>query len=127
MGDRRHIRTRYLQLLNAKKLLLILAHSDLAFFFNRSHLQHIRRIGVQFKIFVHVFAQDSRGKRPEALAEFDLEVHHRLRLGRAWIADNRTSTQGTRPEFHSALKKTHYLARRQLFSHTHRQLVLREL
>ena len=86
MRNSGQVRARHVQLFNAKELFLLLSHGNLSLFLNGSDLQHIGRIGVQFKVFVHVFAQHRGRKGPKALAKLDFQVHHRLRLLRARIA-----------------------------------------
>src|SRR5206468_12868907 len=42
-------------------------------------------------------------ERPEALAVLDLEVHHRLHLRTARVADDRAAAERPRPELHPPL------------------------
>ena len=73
-------------------------------FFDRRDQQHVGRLDVQFKIIRHALAADNRRKRPERLAEFHLQIHHRLHFWRTRVAENRAVAERARAEFHPALK-----------------------
>ncbi len=74
---------------------------------NVSDDQHVWAVHVELKPIRNVFAENGRGKRPEALAVFDLKIERLLHVRRPGIAENRPSAQRTRAKFHSALKPTY--------------------
>ncbi len=53
----------------------------------------------------NVFAQDGRREGPERLAELDLQVHDRLHLRRARVAQDAAPPEGARPELHPPLQQ----------------------
>ena len=75
------------------------------------HDEHVRTVVLRRDVeeLARVLAQHDRRKRPERLAKLDLQVHHRLHVRRARVADNRAVAQRTRPELHPALKQAHHL------------------
>jgi hypothetical protein len=76
------------------------------------------------KVLVGVLAQDRGGEGPEPLAELNLDVHHRLHLGVARVAEYAARAQGAGAELHAPLEPADNLAVRQRLCHPLAQGVL---
>ena len=74
-----------------------------------------------------MFAQNRWGEGPKTLAILDLEIHYRLGLRRARIAEYRPRAQSPRPELHPTLEKSHDLTIGQVSGYPDRKLVVRQL
>ncbi len=84
--------------------------------------QHVRAVAVELEPFADVLAQHGRRERTERLAELDLQVHHRLHLGRPRVAKNRAAAERARSELHAALHQADDLFARQARRHLVGQL-----
>jgi hypothetical protein len=81
------------------------------------HQQHVGRFAVQLEIVAHVLPHQARGEGPEGLAVLDLQVHHRLHLRGARIADDGATAQRARAEFHATLHQAHHVLLRHDLGH----------
>ena len=79
--------------------------------------QHVRTVGVEIEPLVHVLAEHGRRERPERFPELDLQVHHRLHLRRARVADDRAAAERARTELHASEQQTDHLLGREQRSH----------
>ncbi len=59
---------------------------------------------------MNLLAQHRRGERPKAFAELDFQIHGRLHLGVARVAEDAASAQRPRAEFHAAAEPADDLA-----------------
>ena len=88
MGDRRKLGASNVQLVDAKQLLLLSRHRFAEALFHRGHQKHVRALASELKLIAHLFFQNGRSKGAEALAVFDLQIHHALHLLITWIAND---------------------------------------
>src|SRR4029078_12285006 len=76
------------------------------------HEQHVRALVLRIEPepAMRFVPQDDPRKRSEALAKLDLEVHGRLHLRRARVADDAAPAERARPELHAALVESDHAA-----------------
>ncbi len=65
--------------------------------------QHVGRRAVELEVVADALLEHRRREGAEALAVLDLEVHHRLHLRRARVAEDRARAERPRPELHAPL------------------------
>ena len=104
VGDGGDRRPADVELVDAKELLLLLGHRGAAIFPDRRHQQHVGALAVDLEVVRHVVVHHRRGKGSERLAELDLQVHDRLHLLGARIADDAARAKGPGTELHASLK-----------------------
>jgi hypothetical protein len=107
VGDRRDHGTKLLQLVDPAGAVLADRYP-----FVPSHRRDQQHVGTvlalpHFKVVLHPLAENGRRERPKGLPELDLEIHHRLHLGRSGVPDNRSVSEGPRPELHAAFHVAH--------------------
>ncbi len=116
-------RARHVQLVDAPEPLFLGRHLAAPVLPDVGHQQHVRRVAVEVEPLVHVLAEHARRERPEALPILDLEVHHRLHLRRAGVAQDAAAAERARPELHAPLVEADDLLRGQELRHDARQLL----
>ena len=108
MCYRRHIRARYIKLVDAKQLLLLCGHRQAPLWSNIGNEQHIWRGTIQLEVLLYVFVQHRRCEPTERLAVLNFQIHDALHLGGMWIANDATPTEGARAKLHSSLVPAQY-------------------
>src|SRR5690606_30644009 len=78
---------------------------------------------IHLEVVADPLSQNTRGKRPEALTELDLQVHLGLHSRAPGISEDAPGAQGARPELHPTAEPTDYLLVRQESRHFAGQLV----
>ncbi len=71
--------------------------------------QHVGALAVQGEPVRDLLAQDRRRKGTERFAKLDLQVQHRLHLGRSRVGDNRAAAERARTELHASLQQADHL------------------
>ena len=111
VGDRRQLRPHHRQLLDAADLAGVRRGQALPCVHRRDD-QHVGAVlaGPHVDVLVDVLPEDRGRERPEALAKLDLEVHHRLHVPVAGVAQDAARAERPRTELHAPLEPSHHLA-----------------
>ena len=121
---RRDVRARHVEQIDPPQGLLGLGHGRAPRLDDGGHQQHVRTVGIHGEIVGDALPQDRGRKGPEGLAVFDLEVHHRLHLRAASIANDAPGAEGAWPKLHTPLKPTNDLLRSQFLGNVGIQLCI---
>ena len=101
--DGRNRRSRHVQLVDAPQVLRVLADGQAPRGLHVGDKKHVGAVFIDLDPLGDVFACDRRRERPERLAELDFQVHHRLHLRRARVAENRSTAECPGTELHASL------------------------
>ena len=76
---------------------------------------------------MHVVFEHAGRKRPKRLPELDLQVHDRLHLGAACVAENAARAQRPRPKLHAPLEPTdHFLVGDEIRNSVRQRVIVAE-
>src|SRR5205085_11998685 len=97
---------RDVELRDAEQLLFRVSHRNAMTLLHGRDQEHVRRVAIHLEVIRDALAQDRRRERAERFAELDLQVHLRLHLWRARVAEDGARTERTRAKLHAPLKPT---------------------
>src|SRR5262245_22651006 len=90
---------------------------------DRSDQEHVRTVVIELKPVGDMLTQNARRERAKTFAILDLQIHHRLHLGRTRIPDDAATTQSAWTKLQSSLMQSDDFPRGQQLGNCARQLL----